>query len=69
MNFDKTTPPVAMLKLLTAKDVACFLQVSLRRFEQMVASGDAPEHLKIGRLRRWRPADIEEWTMSRRTSG
>jgi len=47
--------------MLTAQQVAALLAVSLRRFEQMVASGLAPPHVRVGRLRRWHQADVKAW--------
>lgn len=50
-----------MNPLLTSKDVADALRVSLRKFEQMVQGGEAPRHIFIGRQRRWRLDDIQAW--------
>jgi len=66
MQINKRPAETGMQRLLTAKELASTLAVSLRRLEQMIANGEAPVHLKIGRLRRWRPADVDEWTVSQR---
>ncbi len=50
-----------MQVLLTAQEVAEVLRISPRRLEQMVADGTAPQHCRIGRLRRWRADDLDEW--------
>jgi len=50
-----------MQALLTAQEVAELLRISQRRFEQMVANGHAPKHYRIGRLRRWKTGDVDEW--------
>jgi len=51
--------------LLTAQQVAAHLQVSERKFEQMVHDGHAPPFIRLGRLRRWRSGDIAEWLAAR----
>jgi len=55
------TNPTNDLALLTAKEVAELLRVSPRRFEQMIQEGAAPEHIRIGRLRRWQPQSVRNW--------
>jgi len=47
--------------LMSAKDVASRLAVSLRTFETMVSEGNAPPFARIGRLRKWRSEDVETW--------
>jgi len=54
--------------LMTAREVARYLQVSDRKFEQMIGSDEAPAHLKIGRLRRWRPETLKEWLSDQATT-
>jgi excisionase family DNA binding protein len=51
--------------LLTAQEVADILRVSLRKLEQMVAAGTAPQHYRIGRLRRWSVDEVEQWLEDR----
>ncbi len=51
--------------LKSASQVAEYLQVSARKFEQMVRAGDAPSYLKLGRLRRWRMEDVMAWVAAR----
>lgn len=58
--------PQAELKpLLTAQDVATLLAISPRNLEYLIAKGDAPPHFMVGRLRRWRPADVQAWISAR----
>jgi len=45
------------------------LAISLRKFEQMVAAGNAPSHVVLGRLRRWRPNDVQAWIAALPNSG
>lgn len=52
--------------LMTAREVAAYLRVSLRRFEQLVAAGEAPPFKRIGRLRRWLRDDVVRWVRDRR---
>ena len=47
--------------LMTAREVARHLQISDRKLQQMLKSGDAPPHCKIGRVRRWRSEVIDAW--------
>lgn len=60
MDNTHTWPP-----MLTAQQVANHLQLSERKFEQMVHDGDAPPFVRLGRLRRWRPSDVEAWIAAR----
>jgi excisionase family DNA binding protein len=47
--------------LLSAQEVAELLKVSLRKYEQMVKAGEAPPHIRLGRLRRWPVDEVTEW--------
>lgn len=51
----------ALTPLWDAKALADYLQVSRRTMETMIARGDAPPHLRIGRQRRWRQEDVQSW--------
>jgi excisionase family DNA binding protein len=51
--------------LMTAREVARHLQISDRKLQLMLKSGDAPPHCKIGRVRRWRPEVVEAWLENR----
>lgn len=50
-----------MEKLLDASEVSQYLNVSKRKFEQLLSQGDGPRHFLIGRQRRWRHGEINEW--------
>jgi excisionase family DNA binding protein len=50
-----------MEPLLDAIDVAKILRVSKRTFESLVALGKGPPAMTIGRQRRWRQRDVDEW--------
>ena len=58
-----------MQTLMTAQEVAKLLRISQRRFEQMVATGSAPRHCRIGRLRRWKVGDVDEWLTNQPWTG
>ena len=45
--------------LLTIKQVAAYLAVSVRTLERELAAGAFPKPVRIGRLRRWRQEDID----------
>ena len=51
--------------LLDAKSLAGYLRVSRRTLENMLMRGEGPPYLKLGRQRRWRPADVELWLQER----
>lgn len=57
------TPELPALK--TAKEFAAILGVSLRTIDSMDRRGELPACLKIGRSRRWRAADIQDWIEER----
>ncbi len=48
-------------KLLTTKEAAAAIGVSLRTFYYMIAEDAAPTAVLLKRGRRWRPKDIENW--------
>lgn len=47
--------------LIDAKEVAEMLGVSLRKLEQMISEGNAPEYIRLGRIRKWRVQDVHNW--------
>ena len=57
----RTQQTVNMEKLLDADEVSAYLRVSKRKFEQLMAQGEGPKHFLIGRQRRWRHVEINEW--------
>lgn len=58
-----------METMLSAQEVADLLKVSLRKFEQMVKAGEAPPHIRLGRLRRWPVEEVSEWMDERLREG
>ncbi len=51
-------------KLLDINEVAAILAVSTRALWQWAADGKFPQAIQLGRLRRWRRADVEGWLAS-----
>jgi excisionase family DNA binding protein len=56
-------------QLLSAREVAICLSISLRRFEQLLADGVGPPFLRIGRQRRWRRWDVDDWIAKQLPAG
>lgn len=54
-----------MEKLLDVNGVSEQLNISKRSLEQILARGEGPRHLLIGRLRRWRRSEVDEWVEQR----
>lgn len=55
--------------LLTAREVAARLNLSLRKFEQLVHDGTAPRYFKHGSVRRWDWTDVQDWIETRKVGG
>ena len=49
--------------LLTAKDLAELLGVSLRSVWRRISDGTVPKPVRIGRLVRWHRQTIEQWLL------
>lgn len=47
--------------LIDAKEVAQRLGLSLRKLEYLISNDNAPAFTRIGRTRKWRPKDVDEW--------
>jgi predicted DNA-binding transcriptional regulator AlpA len=55
-----------METLLTQREAASVLRLSERTLERMRVSGLGPKHVRCGRRSiRYRPCDVEAWTVSR----
>lgn len=54
-----------MEPLLSADEIAQILRISKRTLESMIARGEGPPMMTIGRQRRWRLCDLEEWLVNR----
>lgn len=52
---------VGGLALLDVVAVAALLSSSRRTVERLVTRGEMPAPVRLGRLRRWNRADVEEW--------
>jgi hypothetical protein len=48
-----------MTNLYSITDLLDAYQCGLRKMEQMIAAGEVPAPIRIGRLRRWHPLVIE----------
>jgi len=57
-NVDRQTPERL---LLSGKDVEAITGVDLRTITRHADAGIMPPGIKLGGLRRWRKAEIQEW--------
>jgi predicted DNA-binding transcriptional regulator AlpA len=62
-------PPVAIEPLLSMKDLAVILQVSVATVERMRAAGKLPESLACGGQVRWQASEIRDWIAAGMPSG
>ena len=53
-------------RLYSLQEFAQRLRVSPRTVETLIAQGDAPPMILIGKQRRWKPEDVTAWLDSRR---
>jgi predicted site-specific integrase-resolvase len=53
----------ALFKLLTPKDTASILQVSIGTLANWRCTGEGPSYTKIGRTVRYSPEDIQEFIL------
>lgn len=51
----------AIERLMSAADVIQAIGVSRRTFENLMCRQEGPPFLLIGRQRRWRPGDVNQW--------
>jgi excisionase family DNA binding protein len=56
-------------ELLTVRQVADLLQVSVSTIERMTRRGEGPPSVKFGRSRRWLRRDVERWLQDHREGG
>lgn len=47
--------------LLTVRDLAAVLRISVRSVHRLHRSGELPAAIRIGTALRWRRAEIAEW--------
>jgi excisionase family DNA binding protein len=50
-----------MGNLISAQEFANRLGISLRMLEDLIVQGKVPPYIKLGRLRRWHPEQLEKW--------
>ena len=50
-----------MGNLVSAKEFADRLGISVRTLEEMIIQGKVPPYIKLGRLRRWHPEQVNKW--------
>lgn len=50
-----------MGNLVSAKEFANRLGISVRTLEELIVQGKVPPHIKVGRLRRWHPEQLDKW--------
>jgi predicted DNA-binding transcriptional regulator AlpA len=51
--------------LLTQRETAAILAISVRSLERMRMAGGGPRFIKVGHCVRYRPADVEAWIAGR----
>jgi excisionase family DNA binding protein len=56
-------------ELLTVRQVADLLQVSVSTVERMTRRSEGPPSIKFGRSRRYRRRDVEAWLEEHREGG
>ena len=56
-------------ELLTVRQVAELLQVSVSTVERMTRRGEGPPSIKFGRSRRWFKPDVLAWLREHRQGG
>lgn len=47
--------------LVNAIELSEMLGISLRKLEMLIAEGDVPKYIRIGRVRKWRVQDVADW--------
>lgn len=58
--------PAQMSSLATAKEVAAFVQTSVRTLRRLTLSGRFPGPVRVGkRAIRWRKEDVEAWASAK----
>lgn len=50
-----------MKRLIGAREFAEKLGVSPRMLEDLIAKGQVPQYIKLGRLRRWDEVQVDTW--------
>ncbi len=50
-----------MGNLVSTKEFANRLGISVRTLEELIVQCKVPPHIKVGRLRRWHPEQLDKW--------
>lgn len=50
-----------MKNLVSTKEFANRLGISVRTLEELIVQSKVPPHIKVGRLRRWHPEQLDKW--------
>jgi excisionase family DNA binding protein len=67
ITYDRSPKPAADIEpLLTAKEAAQLLRVSLSWLAKTRMRGDGIPHIKIGRAVRYRASDLSQWMKGQR---
>jgi excisionase family DNA binding protein len=54
--------------LLTQREAASILAISVRTLERLRVNGGSPKFVKVGHSVRYRPEDLERWVAARLVS-
>lgn len=57
-----------MNPLLNAAEVSKYLGISKRSLESLLAKGEGPKYLWVGKQRRWSAGELLNWTSQRTMS-
>ena len=61
MQKNQPDTPTSRVALITDKEVADMLQVSVRHLHRLKSRGDVIQPVKIGKLTRWNLEEVEQW--------
>ena len=64
MREPQTSMPSIRPTLITYKDVAQMLKISVRHLHRIKSRGDIIQPVKIGKLTRWNLEQVEQWIQS-----
>ena len=64
MREPQTSMPSIRPTLITDKDVAQMLKISVRHLHRIKSRGDIIQPVKIGKLTRWNLEQVEQWIQS-----
>lgn len=61
VSHEDTTPDPGCPNLITTKGLAQRLDISVRQLHRLKSRGNLPQPIKIGKLNRWRPEEVDRW--------